>query len=315
MAYVSPQRPQEIVLPTMPEFQDAAVSSKCFSQFCPPVNIAELRASPPLRGSLKQLVRPFSCRFSTSGHQVSSSKHNRDQSQEIGSLSRLFSSIETTAKCISLGPADCRKRLSHSVRCTAIAFQRVFSHISEPRAGSGIRTRGEHSLEEGDHRGGSGSSACTSLFQRRMGIVSDFRSATFEPLIHASDVQNAHGQTGRVSDQVRGLVCHDRSKICLLPYIHPSQSQEVPEVRIQGKNLPISGSSLWLITLTQYFHKVCGCCAGFSATPGHPHTQLHRRLVDFSSFRADGSSTSKCHSRSYERIGVKIKRQKSVLSP
>ncbi len=44
-------------------------------------------------------------------------------------------------------------------------------------------------------------------------------------------------------------------------------------------------------------------------TPGHPHTQLHRRLVDFSSFGAVGGSTSRCRSRSYERVGVKTKRQ------
>ncbi len=32
-------------------------------------------------------------------------------------------------------------------------------------------------------------------------------------------------------------------------------------------------------------------------------------MVDFSSFRADGGSTSRCRSRSYERVGVKAKRQ------
>ncbi len=55
---VSPQRPLEIVLPTLPVFQGAAISSECFSQYFPPGNVAELRASSPLRGSLDQLVRP-----------------------------------------------------------------------------------------------------------------------------------------------------------------------------------------------------------------------------------------------------------------
>ncbi len=44
-------------------------------------------------------------------------------------------------------------------------------------------------------------------------------------------------------------------------------------------------------------------------TPGHPHTHLHQQLVDFSSFRADGGSTSRCRSRSYERVGIKTKCQ------
>ncbi len=90
-----------------------------------------------------------------------------------------------------------------------------------------------------------------------MGVASDFRSAAIEPLSHASEVQNAHCQTGRVSDQVRGLVCHDRSKRRILPYLHPSQSQEVPEVCFQGQSLPISGSSLRPSTHTPYFHEVC----------------------------------------------------------
>ncbi len=54
---VSPQRPLEIVLPTLPELQGAAVSRECLSQFFPPGNVAELRASPRLQGSPEQLHR------------------------------------------------------------------------------------------------------------------------------------------------------------------------------------------------------------------------------------------------------------------
>ncbi len=145
--------------------------------------------------------------------------------------------------------------------------------------------------------------------------MSNFRSAATEPLSQVPEVQNAYCKTGRVSDQSRGLVRHDRSKRRLFPRIHPSQSQEVPEVRFQGQSLPISGSSLRPNTLTPNFHEVRGCCPGSSATPGRPHTQLHRRLVDFSSFRADGGSTSKCRSRSDERVGVKTKcKEKCAVS-
>ncbi len=55
---VSPQCPQEISLLTLPVFQGAAVSSEHFSQSLPPGNVAEVRGSPPLRGSLEQLERP-----------------------------------------------------------------------------------------------------------------------------------------------------------------------------------------------------------------------------------------------------------------
>ncbi len=61
MVPVSPQCPQEIGLLTLPRtvFQGAAISSERTSQFLPPRNVAELGCSPPLRGSLEQLVRLF----------------------------------------------------------------------------------------------------------------------------------------------------------------------------------------------------------------------------------------------------------------
>ncbi len=51
------------------------------------------------------------CRSSTPGHRASRSKYTRDQSRETGSLSRLFGSMETAAKCVSMGHAHCRTRL------------------------------------------------------------------------------------------------------------------------------------------------------------------------------------------------------------
>ncbi len=57
---VPPLCPQEIGLLTLPRtvFQGAVISSEHTSQFLPPGNVAGLRCSPPLRGSLVQLVRP-----------------------------------------------------------------------------------------------------------------------------------------------------------------------------------------------------------------------------------------------------------------
>ncbi len=89
---------------------------------------AESLATPS--GISRAATSVASCRSSVSGHRSSSSKYTRGQSRETGSLSRLFSSVETTAKCISLGPADCRERLSYSIRRSAATFQRVVSHKS-----------------------------------------------------------------------------------------------------------------------------------------------------------------------------------------
>ncbi len=51
------------------------------------------------------------CRSSAPGHRASRSKYTRDQSRETGSLSRLFGSMKTAAKCVSMGHAHCRTRL------------------------------------------------------------------------------------------------------------------------------------------------------------------------------------------------------------
>ncbi len=83
------------------------------------------------------------CRSSARGHRASRSKYTRDQSRETGSLSRLFGSMETAAKCVSMGHAHCRTRL-------CVALPQPFYG----RAGSGNGTRSEHSPEGGDHRGG-----------------------------------------------------------------------------------------------------------------------------------------------------------------
>ncbi len=83
---------------------------------------------------------------------------------------------------------------------------------------------------------------------------SHFRSASVEPHSQQTEVQDA--QTGRVSDQVRGLVCHNRSKRHILLYLHPSHSQGVPEVCFRGQSLPISGSSLRLALSPRTFTKL-----------------------------------------------------------
>ncbi len=108
---VSPRCPQEISLLTLPVFQGAAVSSERFSQSLPHINVAELWGSPPPLRVSRAARAAGPCRSSASGHRASSSKYTRGQSWETGSLSRLFGSMETAAKCVSMGHAHCRTRL------------------------------------------------------------------------------------------------------------------------------------------------------------------------------------------------------------
>ncbi len=242
--------------------------------------------------------------------------NTRGQPRETGSLSRLFGSMETTARCISMGPADCRKGVSNSVRLSTTALQRRDSHTGGPRAGSGYGTRSESPIKEGGHRGGPSSREGIRVLQpvfhssqKGWRVASDHRSASTEPLSQSAEVQDAHAKASCVTNQVQGLVCHDRSKRRILPRIHPSVSQEVPKVRFWGQSIPISGSSLRSSTFTPHFYKSSGCSTSSAEAAGHPHTELYRRLADSSSVGDGGGETSRCRPRSYETVGVETKRQ------
>ncbi len=242
--------------------------------------------------------------------------NTRGQPREAGSLSRLFGSVDTTAKCVSMGPADCRKGVSNSVRFSTTAFQRRDSHTGGPRAGSGYGTRSESPIKEGGHRGGPSSREGIRVLQpvfhssqEGWRVASDHRSASTEPLSQSAEVQDAHAKASCVTNQVRGLVCHDRSKRRILPRFHPSVSQEVPKVRFWGQSIPISGSSLRSSTLTPHVYKSSGCSTSSVEAAGHPHTKLYRRLADSSSVGDGGGETSRCRPRSYGTVGVETKRQ------
>ncbi len=109
--------------------------------------------------------------------------------------------------------------------------------------------------------------------------------------------------------QIRCEDCffYDISERRLFPCIHSSSTPEVAKVCFRGQSIPMSCFSVRPSTLTPHFHKVCGCCSGSPATPCHPHTELHRWLVDSSSIRAVSSSASRC-------LGVKAKRKEKCTS-
>ncbi len=94
------------------------------------------------------------------------------QSRETDSLSRISGSVEASAKCLTMGPVDCRKRLQNSVWFSSASFQRDCFHCGGSRAGSGVRTRSKYSFEEGGYRGGPSS-------QQRIRVL--------QPVLHYSE--------------------------------------------------------------------------------------------------------------------------------
>ncbi len=107
------------------------------------------------------------------------------------------------------------------------------------------------------------------------GVASHFRSSSSKQLRHAAQVQNVNFETTHATDQIRGLVCHDRSQGRILPHIHPSVSQEVHEVHFWGQSIPISGSSIRPSIITSHFHEMRRCNPGASSASGYLHYELH----------------------------------------
>ncbi|XDV19881.1 hypothetical protein PO909_025279 [Leuciscus waleckii] len=258
------------------------------------------------------------CRCAVTGRRTdySTATKSRNQSREAGTSSRIFDSVEATVKCFSLGPADRGKRVSDTILETPTSVYGGPAHSGGPRAGSGYGTGSKLSVRERGHR------ICTSLQQGNRvlqpvlhsskegrGIASHFRSSSSERVIHSAQVQNVNIETNRATDQVRGLVCHDRPQGRIFPYFHPSVSLEVPEVCFRGQSIPISSSSIRPGFITPHFHQMRGCSPGALAPSGFSHIELDRRLVVFSSVASGGDSASRCRPRPYERAGVTAERQ------
>ncbi|KAI2650209.1 hypothetical protein H4Q32_000145 [Labeo rohita] len=151
---VSPRCPREVDLLFLPRLQDTTASDELLPRISPPGNVAEPGCSSPPRGVSRTVSSAVSCRSAVTGLRASSSVKSRGQPRAAGSLSRLFSSVEATAKCVCMGPAHCRERLCYSVRRSAAAFRRGFSHSGGPQAGSGHGAGSRDPSEEGGHRGG-----------------------------------------------------------------------------------------------------------------------------------------------------------------
>ncbi len=314
----SPQCPQEIVpLPLLHSvLQGTAISSKSFSQLLPG-NIAALRGSLPLKTCLEQ---PSPAGYPFQGTELAV------QSIPEATFVRLVPLVHFLAAWKLL--PNVSQWVLHTVErgykiqfgSHPPLFNRVFLTLVGPEQALVMEQEVENLLRKEaielvpPHDTESGFYSRYFIVPEKWRSASNSRSKTTELLSHETQFQDAYYQASRVPNQVRGLVYDDRSERRLLPHIHSSSTLEVLEVRFQGQSIPISSSSVRPCTFTPHFHEVCGCSLGSIATPGHPHIQLHRRLVDLSSIRAISGSALRCHSRPYERPGVKNKRKEKCAS-
>ncbi len=138
-----------------------------------------------------------------------------------------------------------------------------------------------------------------------------FRYASVEPLSHATEVQNDHTHTGRVSDQVWRLVCHDRSKRRIIPYLHPFHSQEVPEVCFRGKAYQYWVLSFWLALSPRTFTECVECVDAALAPLRLQGIRILNYINDWLIAQSEqlALSASRYHSCPYKRVEVKTYRQ------
>ncbi|KAL0153232.1 hypothetical protein M9458_051455, partial [Cirrhinus mrigala] len=199
----------------------------------------ELGGSPPLRGSQGPLDQVLPCRAKPLQDTGLATRVTPEASLErLVPLVDHLAAMETTAQCVCLGPAHCRARLSHSVRRSTSAVQRglfplwwapsrvlvMEQEVATLLRKEAIEVVPPQSRESGFY------SRYFHCSQEGWGPASYFGNLRLlNRSVLAAEVQDADCKTGRVSNQVRGLVCHDRSKRRVFPRLHPSSTQEVPE--------------------------------------------------------------------------------------
>ncbi|KAI2644187.1 Transposon Ty3-I Gag-Pol polyprotein [Labeo rohita] len=257
---VSPLCPREISLPTLPGFR-AQRSPASPHLSLPPGNVAELGSSPPLRGSLQQLVQ-----LSPAGHPLQDTELAAQTTPEA-SLERLVPLVDYLAawKLLPNVSAWVLRTVERGYRIQFGApppFNGVFPTVVSPEQGLVMEQEVETLLRKEaievvpPQDGESG-------FYSRYFIVPK-KDGGLRPILDLRLLNRSVMRLkfkmltiNQVVSQIRseGLVCDDRSKRRLLPCLHPSSTQEVPEVCFQGEAyqyrvLPF-GLALSLCTFTK----------------------------------------------------------------
>ncbi len=107
---------------------------------------------------------------------------------------------------------------------------------------------------------------------RRPEAHSGSAASEFFPL--QREVQDADDENHHVSDPMRGLVCHYRSKGCVFSHPGRSETQEVPSVCLWREGLPIQGPALSAWPWRREHSR-----NGPFEAPGHSCTELSGQLA------------------------------------
>ncbi len=145
--------------------------------------------------------------------------------------------METSAKYISLGPADYRKIVSIQFGSRPPRFMGVFSTEMAPQK----------------------------VLVMEHEVKALLKKGAIEYVPHSNRETGFYSRFFIVPNMDGGLrPILDLRVLNILPRIHPSVSQEVPEIHFWGQSIPISGSSVQPSIITPHFREMRRCSSGAS---------------------------------------------------
>ncbi len=147
-----------------------------------------------------------------------------------------------------------------------------------------------------------------SSLEEGWGFVSYTRSAQAELLPLQREIQDADAQGHSFPGPRGGLVRHCRLEGCLLPHPGGSETQEVPQVRLRGKGLPIQGSSLWASSGPKDVPQVYGA-------EGIQGIRILNYLDDWLILASSREQVIRHRDSLLRALGLRLNGQKSVLTP
>ncbi len=225
-----------------------------------------------------------SFRFTTSGRlsDCTNTYKSRNQSREAGTSSRILTACELLPNISHWVLQTIEKGYQIQFGSRPPRFMGVLSTEVAPQQVLVMEQEIKALLEKGAIEYVPHSNRETRFYSRYFivskkdwRVASHFRASSSEGFRHAAQVQNFDFETNRVTDQIRGLVCHDRSQGRILSHIYLSVSQEVPEVHFWGQSIPVSGSSVRPSIITPHFHEMRRCSPDASSASGYLHYELH----------------------------------------
>ncbi len=113
----------------------------------------------------------------------------------------------------------------------------------------------------------------------------------------------------------KGRLGHlNRSERCLFPYSDPSPAQTIYKVCIRGQDIKVQGSTVWPVSSTPHFHKMCGSGTNTFEAAGYKDISVSGQLVNLCQVKRDGGAAYKGSVNAFECSGVCSKPEKELIN-